>query len=71
MIKKKEAIAVLQLANPHQADRKSLCSQPTPHLPPPTHGSGVGQTSIPATWAVNRPALTIYLPCIYIDLSPQ
>ena len=34
--------------------------------PPPTHGSRVGQTSIPAVWTVNQPALTIYLPCIYI-----
>ena len=31
---------------------------------PPTWGEGTGQTSIPATWTANWPALTIYLPCI-------
>ena len=41
----------------------------TPHLPPHTHGSRVGQTSIPATRTVNRPALTIYLSCIYLFIA--
>ena len=39
------------------------------YLAPPSHmGLGVGQTSIPSTWMVNQPALTIYLSCIYVYL---
>ena len=40
------------------------CTSP----PPPTHGSRVSQTSIPATRTVNWPAFTIYLAVLYIYL---
>ena len=61
-----------QLANPHPADRESLCSQPTPHLlPPPTHGSRVGQPAFqPSGQSTSQHSqftvLYIYLPMTLI-----
>ena len=62
---------IVAAANPQTGwTRGPTLTAHTSPLPPPDMGSRVGQPAFQSCGRSNRPALTIYLPCIYRLITP-